>query len=159
MKLILAADHDWAIGKDGDLLANIPEDKKFFREMTKGSTVVMGRKTWDSLPKKPLPDRVNCVLSRSVKSLEGAEVFADVGSLLEFTKKAQGDVFVMGGADVYKQLLPYCDEAFVTRIYENFHGDVFFEDIEHDKAWELVEASPVVSSECRTIRFFHYKRK
>lgn len=159
MKLILAADHDWAIGKDGDLLANIPEDKKFFRETTKGSTVVMGRKTWDSLPKKPLPDRVNCVLSRSVKSLEGAEVFADVESLLEFTKKAQGDVFVMGGADVYEQLLPYCDEAFVTRIYENFHGDVFFEDIEHDKAWELVEASPAVSSECRTIRFFHYKRK
>ena len=158
MKLILAADHDWAIGKDGGLLADIPEDMKFFRETTKGAAVVMGRKTWDSLSVRPLPGRVNCVLSRSVKSLEGAEVFADTDSLLKFTEKLD-NVFVIGGAEVYRQLLPYCDEAFVTRIYENFHGDVFFEDIEHDKAWELVEVSPAISSDCCRIRFFHYKRK
>lgn len=159
MTIILAADHDWAIGKDGGLLTNVPEDMKFFRETTKGSTVVMGRKTWDSLPKKPLPDRVNCVLSRTMKSAEGAQVFASVEDLLNFTKNANGKVFVIGGAEVYKELLPHCDEAYITRIYENFYGDVFFEDIEHDKEWELLEASPAISSECRNIRFFHYKRK
>lgn len=159
MTIILAADHDWAIGKDGELLTSIPEDMKFFRETTKGSTVVMGRKTWDSLPKKPLPDRVNCVLSRTMKSAEGAQVFGSVDELLKFTKNADGKVFVIGGAEIYNELLPHCDEAYITRIYENFHGDVFFEDIEHDKEWELLEASPVISSECRNIRFFHYKRK
>lgn len=159
MKLILSADHDWAIGKDGALLADIPEDMKFFRETTQGATVVMGRKTWDSLSRKPLPGRDNCVISRSVKELEGAKVFASVEELLKYTDKAQGEVFVLGGAEVYKELLPHCDEAYITRIYENFHGDVFFEDIEHDKAWEIAETSPVISSECRNIRFFHYKRK
>ena len=119
----------------------------------------MGRKTWDSLPKKPLPNRTNIVLSRTVKQLEGAQVFADVDSLLEYTAKAEGKVFVIGGAEIYRELLPHCDEAYITRIYENFHGDVFFEDIGRDKDWELAEASPVVFSECRNIRFFHYKRK
>ncbi len=159
MTIILAADNDWAIGKDGGLLADIPEDMKFFRETTKNSTVVMGRKTWDSLSKKPLPGRVNCVISRTAKQLEGAQVFADINELLKFTEKAEGNVFVIGGGEIYKQLLPHCGEAFITRIYENFNGDVFFEDIEHDKEWELIEASPVIESECRRIRFFHYKRK
>ena len=159
MTIILAADCDWAIGKNGGLLDSIPEDMNFFRETTKDSTVVMGRKTWDSLSKKPLPGRVNCVLSRSVKELEGAKVFGSVEELLEFTGKAEGRVFVIGGAEVYKELLPYCDEAYITRIYECFDGDVFFEDIEHDKAWELVDKSVTVQAECRRIRFFRYQRK
>ena len=78
---------------------------------------------------------------------------------LRSTSDAEGKVFVIGGAEIYRELLPHCDEAYITRIYENFHGDVFFEDIGRDKNWELAEASPVVFSECRNIRFFHYKRK
>lgn len=159
MTVILAADNDWAIGRDGGLLTNVPEDMKFFRETTKGSAVVMGRKTWDSLSKKPLPGRENIVLSRSVGEIDGARVFSDIEALLKYTDTVQGKVFVIGGAEVYKQLLPHCDEAFITRIYENFGGDVFFEDIEHDKDWELAEVSPKLDSECRAIRFFHYRRK
>lgn len=159
MTIILAADNDWAIGKDGGLLADIPEDMKFFRETTKGSTVVMGRKTWNSLTKKPLPGRVNCVLSRSAGQLEGAQVFSNVDELLKFTAKTEGKVFVIGGGEIYKQLLPYCDEAFITRIYENFGGDVFFEDITRDKDWEFAEASSAIESGCRRIRFFRYIRK
>ncbi len=158
MTLILAADCDWAIGKDGNLLAHIPEDMKFFKETTTGSTVVMGRKTWDSFPKKPLPDRKNCVISRTVKQLDGAEVFGSVEDFLKYAEKAEGRIYVIGGAEIYKQLLPYCDEALITRIYECFHGDVFFEDIEHDRNWELKEVSPVIASECRNIRFFRYER-
>lgn len=159
MTIILAADCDWAIGKNGGLLAHIPEDMKFFRETTKNSTVVMGRKTWDSFPKKPLPNRVNCVISRSVKELDGAKVFGSVEEFLDYSKNAEGKIYVIGGGEIYRQLLPYCDEALITRIYECFDGDVFFTDIEHDKDWELAEISPVIDSECRNIRFFRYVRK
>ena len=159
MTIILAADCDWAIGKDGGLLAHIPEDMKFFKQTTAGSTVVMGRKTWESIGAKPLPERTNCVISRTVKSLEGAQVFGSVEDFLKFAEKAEGKVFVIGGGEIYRELLPYCDEAYITRIYECFNGDVFFTDIEHDKDWELAEVSPIVSSECRNIRFFRYVRK
>lgn len=159
MTLILSADCDWAIGKDGGLLAHIPEDMKFFRTMTADSVVVMGRKTWESLPKKPLPGRLNCVLSRSGFQAEGAQVFHSVEEFLEFAKTAPGRIYVIGGADIYKQLLPHCSEALITRIYECFGGDTFFPDIEHDRQWELAEVSPAVDSECRTIRFFRYVRK
>ena len=127
MTIILAADSDWAIGRDGGLLAHIPEDMKFFRETTANSTVVMGRKTWESIGAKPLPGRVNCVISRSVKQLDGAQVFGSVEEFLGFAEKAE--------------------------------GKVFFTDLEHDRDWEIVETSPVMSSECRNIRFFHYIRK
>ena len=88
MTIILAADSDWAIGRDGGLLAHIPEDMKSFRETTANSTVVMGRKTWESIGAKPLPGRVNCVISRSVKQLDGAQVFGSVEEFLGFAEKA-----------------------------------------------------------------------
>lgn len=159
MTIILAADCDWAIGKNGTLLAHIPADMKFFRETTRDSTIVMGRKTWDSFPKKPLPNRVNCVISRSVKELDGAQVFGSVEDFLEYSKAVEGKIFVIGGGEIYRQLLPYCDEALITRIYECFGGDVFFPELDRDKDWELAEASPAVDSECRRIRFFRYVRK
>lgn len=159
MTLILSADCDWAIGKDGGLLAHIPEDMKFFRTATADSVVVMGRKTWDSLPKKPLAGRYNCVLSRDGAQREGAQVFRSVEEFLEFAKTAPGRIYVIGGAEVYNELLPYCSEALITRVYECFGGDTFFTDIEHDRQWELAEVSPTVYSECRTIRFFRYVRK
>ena len=100
MTIILAADSDWAIGRDGGLLAHIPEDMKFFRETTANSTVVMGRKTWESIGAKPLPGRVNCVISRSVKQLDGAQVFGSVEEFLSFAEKAEGKVFVIGGGEI-----------------------------------------------------------
>lgn len=118
----------------------------------------MGRKTWESFPKRPLPNRENIVLSRSVKELDGAEVFADVESVLEHVQNSDKRVFVIGGAEVYHQLAPYCDEALITRVYENFGGDVFFEDIERDREWRLAESSALVETGCRKIRFFRYVR-
>ena len=111
MTIILAADSDWAIGRDGGLLAHIPEDMKFFRETTANSTVVMGRKTWESIGAKPLPGRVNCVISRSVKQLDGAQVFGSVEEFLGFAEKAEGKVFVIGGGlalIIYFLYLVYC---------------------------------------------------
>ena len=159
MTLILVMDNDCAIGKDGGLLCRLPEDMKNFRAVTLNSTVIMGRKTYESFPKRPLPDRENLVLSRSVGELEGARVFADIESLLEYVKTLKNKVFVIGGGEIYKQLAPYCDEALITRLYENMGGDVFFEDIEHNHDWELVESSFVIETGGKNIRLLRFVRK
>lgn len=158
MTIILATDNDWAIGKNGRLLAHIPEDMKFFRKTTMNSIVVMGRKTWESIGAKPLPNRKNCIISRTIRQLDNARVFNSIEDFLEFAKKTDEKIFVIGGGEIYRQLLPYCNEAYITRIYESFGGNVFFTDIEHDKNWELKEVSPMLSSECHNIRFFRYER-
>lgn len=158
MTLILVMDNDCAIGRNGGLLCRLPADMKHFRETTKGAAVIMGRKTYESFPKRPLPDRENLVLSRSIKELDGARVFGDIGSLLGYVKTLKSKVFVIGGGDVYKQLAPYCDEALITRLYENMGGDVFFEDIEHDPQWELADSSFVVETGCKNIRVLRFVR-
>lgn len=158
MTLILVMDNDCAIGRGGGLLCGLPEDMKHFRETTKGAAVVMGRKTYESFPKRPLPGRRNIVLSRSAKEIDGAEVFNDTGKLLGFLETLGGPVFVIGGGEVFRELEPYCAEALITRVYESFGGDVFFHDIERDRGWELAESSPVVETGGRRIRFFRFVR-
>lgn len=155
MTLILVMDNDNAIGRDGGLLCRLPEDMKNFRETTKGSTVIMGRKTYYSFPKRPLPDRENLVLSRSENEIEGAKVFHDPESVLDYVKDKER-VFVIGGAEIYSQFQPYCDEALITRVYESFGGDVFFQPPEHNKQWKLAEASCPVETGGKIIRFFRY---
>lgn len=159
MKLILVMDNDCAIGRNGGLLTWLPDDMKRFRETTKGSVVIMGRKTYESFPKRPLPNRENLVLSRSAKAIEGAEVFPSVESVLERVKNSEKPVFIIGGAEIYKQFAPYCDEALITRVYESFGGDTFFIDIERSKDWQLAEASIVLETNCHKIRFFRYLKK
>ncbi|MBS7368732.1 MAG: dihydrofolate reductase, partial [Oscillospiraceae bacterium] len=130
MTIILAADMEWAIGKDGGLLARLPEDMKSFRAITKGHTIVMGRKTYESFPKRPLPERENCVISRSVKELSGAKVFGSIEDFLEYAKTKSDEIFVCGGGEIYRALLPYCDRAIITRVYECFGGDTFVPDFD-----------------------------
>ena len=159
MTLILVMDNECAIGRDGGLLCRLPEDMKRFRETTQNSVVIMGRKTYESFPKRPLPNRENIVLSRSEKEIDGAEVYGSVESVLERVKNSEKPVFVIGGAEIYRQFAPFCDTALITRVYENFGGDTFFENIEHDKEWELSEVSPVVETNCHRIRFFKFVKK
>lgn len=158
MTLILVMDNDCAIGKNNGLLCSLPADMKRFREVTSGSVVIMGRKTYDSFPKRPLPNRENIVLSRNVGDLEGALVFDNTEKLLEYVKGSDKKVFVIGGGEIYAQLEQYCDEALITRVYENFGGDVFFKDIEHNPDWRLAESSPLIETGGRNIRFFRYIR-
>lgn len=159
MTLILVADNDWAIGKNGDLLARLPADMKRFREITTGHTVVMGRKTYESFPKRPLPDRVNCVISRAEKTIEGAEVFGSIEEFLEYAKDIKDEIFVIGGGEIYRQMLPYCDKAYITRVYESFGGDTFFTDIDALPEWKAVEASDIIETNGYNIRFINYVRK
>ena len=158
LTMILAADNEWAIGRDGGLLARLPEDMKFFKETTTGHTVVMGRKTYESFPKRPLPDRENCVISRTLGEIEGAKVFKSVVDFLQYAQDSEEDVYVIGGGEIYAAFLPYCDEALVTRVYECFGGDTFVADLDAHPDWEVKETSPVFETGCHKIRFMRYER-
>ena len=127
MKLILAADNDWAIGREGGLLARLPEDMKFFRETTTGHAVVMGRKTWESLGKRPLPGRENVVLtSRPETAGDGARVFSSLPELFAAYAKDNRDLWIIGGAALYASSLDFCSEIIVSRVKMSPKGDVFF---------------------------------
>ncbi len=144
MKCIAACDDEWAIGKDNRLLISIPEDMKFFRRMTTGKVVVMGRRTLESFPhKKPLPDRVNIVMTRNPSyRAEGAVVVRTEEELKEaLAPYGTDDVFVIGGESIYRQLLPWCDTAYITRIHMTYDADAWFPDLEADPDWEMTETS------------------
>lgn len=144
MIAIAAADKNWAIGKNGKLLVRIPNDQKFFREKTLGKTVIMGRKTLDSLPGgQPLADRDNIVLTRDPGlCVPGACVVHSVEEALSAVSDLPGDdVFVIGGGHVYSAMLPHCDKAIITRIDFAYDADTFFPDLERDPAFRLLHES------------------
>jgi len=124
---IAAVDRKGAIGKGGKLPWHYSSDMKFFRETTTGHAVVMGRKTWLTLG-KPLKNRLNIVLSRDtdIEPQESLVVFSDVDSVLSFAKSLTTDLFVIGGAQIYREALPLADELELTEIERDFEGDVFF---------------------------------
>ena len=124
MQAILSADQNWGIGKDGGLLVRVSEDMKFFRETTRGHAVVMGRKTFESLP-GALPGRRNIVLSRGGFCAPGAEVAADLPELFALLGEQKEEAFVIGGGEIYRLLLPYTDRIFVTRWDKIFDADTF----------------------------------
>ena len=157
MNLIAAVDQNWAIGKDGDQLCYIPADLKRFQALTTGHAVILGRKTLATFPGgRPLKNRRNLILSRSESfAPEGAEVFPDVDSLLA---AAPVDAFVIGGASVYKALLPYCDRAYITKIDRAWPADSFFPDLDADPAWQVTEEGEPLEHEGLTFRYVTYER-
>jgi dihydrofolate reductase len=124
--LVWAQSANGVIGRDGALPWHLPEDLAHFRSLTTGATVLMGRRTWESLPPRfrPLPGRRNLVLSRTPQ--EGVETFSDLRQALE---AVSGDVWVIGGAAVYRAALPYADRIVVTEIRESFDGDTHAPDV------------------------------
>jgi dihydrofolate reductase len=119
--LILAAAENGVIGKNGAIPWRIPEDLRRFKALTLGKTVVMGRKTWDSLPKKPLPGRDNIVITRQKGwQPEGAVVNASPA------RDAGKDIFVIGGAEIYQLYLPLADRIELTEVHADFDGDAVF---------------------------------
>lgn len=137
MDLIVAVDNQWGIGKNNDLLISIPEDMKFFRSTTMDSTIVMGRKTLESFPNgNPLKNRENIVLSKNDID-KNVIVFHSIDDLLNYTKNKE-KVFVIGGGSIYKQLLPYCNKAYVTKIYKNFDATIHFPNLDELDEWQVV---------------------
>ena len=158
MNVIVAVDQNWAIGKDGDQLVYLSEDLKRFKSLTTGHPVILGRKTLATFPGgRPLKGRRNLILSRNTDfAPEGAEVFSDVETL---RAAAPEDAFVIGGASVYRQLLPWCDTAYVTKIDRTFPADCHFPDLEQDPAWERTEESAPLEQDGIVYRYLTYRRK
>ena len=138
---IVAVDKDWGIGFEGQLLERLPPDMKYFKEITSNNAVVMGRKTWDSLPVKPLPNRLNLIVTKNPigKPIEKDYQFVDMGAAIEIiTTDVKTDVFVIGGGEIYKQLLPYCDRVYVTFIGKSHENvDTYFPNLDKDPQWEV----------------------
>lgn len=144
MKLIVAVDRNWGIGNKGQLLVSIPGDHKNFRQETLRKVIIYGRKTLETFPlAQPLDRRENLILSANPDlKVRGATVYHSIDELLEEVREyPQEDLYVIGGESVYRQLLPYCDTAVVTKIDYSYEADAFFPDLDADPAWELAEES------------------
>jgi dihydrofolate reductase len=162
MKLIAAADKNWGIGKNNQLLVSIPEDMKFFRSTTMNGVVVMGRRTLDSFPGgRPLPRRVNIVLTAQRNfSREGVIVVHSLEELDRVLARYDSDsIYIIGGESVYRQLKDRCDTAYVTRIDYAYDADAWFPDLDADPDWEVTAVSEEQIYFDLIYHFCTYKRK
>ena len=162
MNLIVNVDSNWAIGYRGKLLVSIPEDMKFFRSETTGKAVVLGRKTLDTFPGgQPLKNRTNIILTRNPNyQVKGAIICHSVEEVLEELKKYNSeDVYIIGGDSIYKEFLPYCDVAHVTRTDHVYDADAWFPNLEEDPAWVLTGESEEKTYFDLEFRFCRYERR
>lgn len=162
MNLIVAVDNNWAIGNKDRLLVSIPNDHKRFREETTGKVVVLGRKTLQTFPQGlPLKNRTNIILSRDKNyEVKGAVVVHSVEELLEELKKYDTeDVYIIGGESIYRQLLPYCDTAHITKIDHKYEADTYFPNLDEDPEWEITADSDELTYFDIAYTFVKYERR
>lgn len=144
MNMIAAVDKNWAIGYQGRLLVRIPLDQQFFREMTTGKVVVMGRKTLATFPNGlPLANRTNVILSTNKAfSVKGAVCVGSVEEALAYLKQYRSeDIYVIGGESIYRQFLPYCDTIHLTRIDYEYDADAYFPKLDELQEWQMTADS------------------
>ena len=169
MKLVVAVDAEWGIGYKGDLLARIRADLRNFRALTAGKVVILGSNTLATFPGgKVLPKRVNLILNPDPDfKVEGGVIVHSIPELLEKVKEYPSDeVVVIGGASVYRQMLPYVDTCYVTKFEKSFPKDVYFENLDASPEWECARVSSPMVSDPYTdtevglwYRFTEYRRK
>lgn len=158
MNLIAAVDRNWAIGKNNQLLVRIPMDQKFFRETTTGKVVVMGRKTLESFPNGlPLKNRTNIVLTRNKQlKVKDAIVVHSMEELRKELKKYNSeDIYIIGGEQIYNQLVDECDVAHITKIDYAYDADAYFPNLDEKPEWRIT-----ADSEEQTyfdLEFYFYK--
>lgn len=143
--LVAARAENGVIGREGDLPWRIASDLKRFKALTMGKPVVMGRKTWDSLPRRPLPGRANLVVSRTLHSVDGADLFRDVETALKAAAAlagARGEVCVIGGAQIYAEALPQADRLYLTEVALRPEGDARFPELDRSE-WVEISAERV----------------
>lgn len=157
MILIAAVDQNWAIGRDGALLASIGPDLARFRGLTLGKTVILGRKTLATFPGgKPLEGRENLILSADPRFVvEGARVFRSLDDLLAC---APADSVVVGGGSVYRALLPYCDTAYITKLHAAYPADTWLPSLDDHPRWRLVEEGPIQTWGGISFQYLTYKQ-
>lgn len=167
---IVAVDNNYGIGNKDNLLAHIPEDLKMFKEVTTDSTVIVGRKTYDTLPTKPLPNRLNIIITSSVSGMEfkiennDVVVYSNMDFIKEFL--SQKDVvesemkyFIIGGGAIYKELLPYCNKVYLTKILYDYNDvDTYFPNIDEIPEWKLESESEAKEHEGIQYKFCVYNK-
>lgn len=161
MKIIVAVDANWAIGRKNQLLVRIPEDMRFFQQKTMGQVIVLGRKTLESFPNgRPLPERMHIVLTHCKREAQKNIVFVtDVETLLEQQKQyPEKEIYVVGGAQVYELLLPYCEMAYVTKIQQAYEADTYFPNLDESIEWKIATRSEEHTYYDIEYEFVCYKR-
>lgn len=176
MNVIVAVDKEWGIGYKGDLLARVKEDLQNFARLTTGKTVILGSNTLATFPGgRVLKDRNNIVLNPDENyAPEGAIVahsLDELFGLLEEMKNgglSEEDIFVIGGASVYRQMLPYCTKAYITKFTSSFKKDVYFPNLDEMSDWKIVDESDEISAVARngvgekfniSFKFVEYAKK
>jgi len=148
MNVIVAVDQNWGIGYNGRLLARLSDDMKRFKALTIGQTVILGRKTLETFPGgQPLPGRTNIIMTAQPAFQAGdARICHSLDELADCLDDLAGrPVFVIGGDSLYRQLLPFCKKAYVTRISRIFPADAFFPDLDRLEGWHLLEEGPLLT--------------
>ncbi len=160
ISIIAATAENNVIGKDNKLIWHISEDLKRFKKLTVGHSIIMGRKTYESLPFRPLPKRKNIVIS-SQKGLafEGAQVINSIDEALNYCRNEE-EIFICGGAEIYRSFLPIANRLFLTKIHRTFSGDTFFPEIDYSN-WKVESESEMLFDEKSKLHytFVDYFRK
>ena len=161
ISIIVAIGENNEIGRNNDLLCHLPADLKRFKELTTGHTIVMGRKTFESLPKGALPNRKNIVLTRNKNlSFNNCQMYASLPEIID-NQKDNADLFIIGGGSIYKQALPLANKLYLTKIHAAFDdADAFFPEINYEK-WEEINREEHKADEKHAYNytFLMYKRK
>lgn len=165
---VVAVDNNFGIGSNNELLAHIPEDLKMFKEITSGGAVIVGRKTYDSLPKKPLPNRTNIIITSQAKDKPELKKANEIISNMEYIKAWLSNdevihdnegIYVIGGGMIYEELLPYCERVYITKIHNAYdNADTFFPNIDDLPEWEMTSASEIKEHEGIQYQFCVYDR-
>jgi dihydrofolate reductase len=160
ISIIVAVSDNWGIGKDNELLWHIPEDLKRFKRLTMGKCVIMGKRTWESLPKRPLPGRKNIVLTDVPGECIDCSITAySVEDALSKCEKDQ-EVFIIGGGSVYRQFLTVADRLYITHVHKTAPADVWFPKIDQ-REWKVLEKEECISEDDNRIPYTYvvYERK
>ncbi len=142
--MIVAVAENGAIGKDNNLLWHISGDLKRFKAITTGHSIIMGRKTYLSFPKRPLPDRKNIILTNGYNTFEGAYTAKNIEQALALCDS--DEVFIIGGESIYRQFLPYTTKIYLTRVHRSYEADTFFPTLNMDE-WETIDTEEHLDGE------------
>ena len=154
LTMIAAIGKNRELGKNNDLIWHLPTDLKFFREQTKGHTIIMGRKTFESLP-KVLPNRHHIVITRDKNfkvDSPSVEIVNDINTVINKYENSSEEVFIIGGGEIYKFLLPNTKKLYLTRVYKDFNGDTKFPEINLDD-WSIDSQSEILTNETDNLKF------
>jgi dihydrofolate reductase len=160
ISIIVAVSDDYGIGKDNDLLWHIPEDMRRFRKLTMGKTIIMGKRTWESLPKKPLPGRNNIVITDIPGECIDCSVTAYSIEDALSKCRSEEEVFVIGGGSVYRQFMPIADRLYITHVHKKAPADIYFPKIDK-RRWRIIEKEEYISEDDKKIPYSYviYEKK